>query len=622
VPGVPKQGYPLATQPRRRIFRVYPSMFRLFVSLAFTCALAPAGLATTAAALPEGTALVSPVEFAPMGDPGTFLFNRVADAAGSPVLEVTTVREISPSWAIQVAAPSLAPVAKNDTALLRFRGRVTKTLHETGQGRVRVTVQRMKGDFQRSAAAQFDLLPEWTDFQVPVRFASNYQPGEFGVYFGFGFSAQTVEIAGVSLVHYGKSVAYSDLPRSRVTYTGMAPDAPWRTAALERIEKIRKGDMAVFVTDTTGRPVPSARVSIEMRQHLFEFGTAVPFSLLMDESPQRDAYRKHLLSIFNAVGPENDLKWPAWAGDKGDNRKRTLAALHWLKDNNIPVRGHVLIWPGAKRLPASVAALIGTPRESEIPGLITAHIADIANATAGLVSEWDVLNEPFSHHQLMDLFGREIMADWFKAARQSLGPAVPLYFNDWGNHDLASDPVHTRHFIDTARFIMAHGGPINGLGLQAHIGGTPPSPESLLSTLDLYQKELGLPVRVTEFDFSIDDPQLHAAYTRDFLIAYFSHPLTAGIQFWGFWEKSHWRPEAALFNADWSERPAGTAVRTLLRETWWTNISGDTDAAGACTTRGFYGRYTIRATLGDRTIETEIRHLPGTIPTAVHLVLP
>lgn len=576
--------------------------------------------AETLASLPTGMPLVPAESYAHSGPEGNYRVRK-----NGATWEVATLQATSPSWAIQLIGKTTAPVSRGDTGLLRFRARLTHTLHETGQGRIRVVVQRAGGDYQRSAAAGFDLTPEWTEFFVPVRFAGNYAAQEIGVFFGFGFHAQTVEVADVSLTHYGTAVAFADLPRTRITYQGSAPDAAWRNAALARIEKIRKGDLAVFVLDANGAPVTGAEVQVEMTRHHFEFGTAAPFSLLMDQTATGDNYRRALFSIFNAVGPENDLKWPFWVGDRdthGQHKERTLAALRWLKEREIPVRGHVLIWPGQKRLPNFINALIGTPRQSEIPGHITRHMHEIADATAGYVSEWDVLNEPYSHHELMDMFGREIMADWFKTARAALGPDVPLYFNDWGNHDIAGDPIHLRHFIDTARFIMSKGGQIDGLGLQAHIGGVPPAPETLLATLDHYQKELGLPIRVTEYDFNTDDPQLNAAYTRDFLIAYFSHPLTVGFQFWGFWEKAHWRPQAALFDAEWRETPAGTATRELLRETWWTRAAGSSDASGRYATRGFHGRYTVRARLGERLVEAEVRHLPGTRPTTVYLVLP
>jgi Beta-1,4-xylanase len=601
-----------------------PPLLRL-VAFAFLAPLA--AVAQSAVKQPEppgGSPLISASEVSPLGKEELYKFKTIGPSS-SPVWEVVTLRDTSPAWAIQLVARSTAPVKKGDVALLRFRARVSHTEHETGQGQIRAVVQRAGGDFQRSATARFDLLPEWQDFFVPVRFASDYAAGEVGVYLGFGFHAQTVQVSDLALLHYGKKLAYEALPRTRVTYQGQAPDAPWRREAEARIEQIRKGDIAIEVVDADGRPVPAARVSVEMTRHHFEFGTAAPFSLLMSEGENGERFRETLFSIFNAVGPENDLKWPFWVGDRdnhGQHKERTLAALRWLKERDIPVRGHVFVWPAAKRLPKEIVALIGTPREKEIPGRVLEHIREISTATAGLVSEWDVLNEPFNHHQLMDLFGKEIMVDWFKTAREVLGPDVPLYFNDWGNHDLALDPVHLKHFIDTARFILDRGGPLDGLGLQCHIGGVPPSPESLLATLDHYQKELGLKVRATEFDFTTDDPELHAQYSRDFLIAYFSHPIVAGIQFWGFWEGAHWRPAAALYDKKWNERPAGTAVRTLIRDTWWTRASGETDVSGAYATRGFYGRYQVRATLDDREVEAELRHVPGASPTRLRLVLP
>jgi GH35 family endo-1,4-beta-xylanase len=573
------------------------------------------------AVLPQGVSLTQAGDFVISGDESLRHFTQ-SGPPDAPVWQIATLRDTSPAWAIQLIGRTTAAVAKNDVALLRFRGRVLGTLQETGQGQVRAVVQRAGGDFQRSAVARFDLSREWREFLVPVNFVGDYAAGEAAVFFGFGFPAQTVEISDVSLINYGKNVAYRDLPRTRITYEGAQPDAAWRRDALARIERIRKGDLAVYVTDAVGRPVSAASVSVEMERHHFPFGTAVPFPLLMDEGPDREPFRKAFLSIFNAATAENDLKWRFWEDNGPSGQARAVAALGWLKENKIAVRGHVFIWPAANRMPKKAVALIGTARQPEIPELIRKHIRDISAATSGMVGEWDVLNEPFSHHQLMDLFGRQIMADWFKTARAAVGPDVPLYFNDWGNHDIQGDPVHLQHFIDTARFILASGGPIDGLGLQAHIGGSPPSPATLLATLDHYQKELGLPVRVTEYDFDTDDRQLNADYTRDFLTAYFSHPLVAGIQFWGFWEKAHWRPRAALFDDAWNETPVGAATRKLLRETWWTRAEGVSGPSGHYATRGFYGDYIIRASLAGRTVESRVRHLPGTRPTAVSLVLP
>lgn len=583
-------------------------------------------LTVSATQLPEitvpqgGSSLIHPAQFHARGEPQTYAATSRGPTE-NPTWEIATLRDTSPAWAIQLSTPSTRPVERDDVALVRFRGRLLHTLQESGQGKVRLVVQETGGNYERSGIRALDLTREWQEFFVPVRFPKSYAPGEVGLYFEFGYAAQTVEIGDISLMHYGKQVAYGDLPRTRVTYAGAEPDARWRQDALARIEQIRKGELAVTVTDTAGRPIPGATVRIQMQRHHFEFGTAVQLKLLLEDSPDADRYRDVLLSLFNAVGPENDLKWPAWS-KSSENREKTVQALHWLRSQGLPVRGHVLAWPGRRYLPKDIVALFGTERQNEIPALLRAHIRDVITATQGLLTEWDVLNEPYSNRDLMDLFGPEIMAEWFKIARALLGPSVPLYFNDWGNHDLYGDPNHFRHFIDTARYILAQGGPIDGLGLQCHIGGIPTAPETLLKTLDAYQKELGLPIRATEFDFTTDDPSLHAQYTRDFLIAYFSHPSVVGIQYWGFWEKAHWKPVASLYNADWSERPAGTATRQMIREVWWTHAEGRTDDAGRYSVRGFYGTYTIVATHNESRSERTLSHLPGNSPTSITLSLP
>lgn len=72
---------------------------------------------------------------------------------------------------------------------------------------------------------------------------------------------------------------------------------------------------------------------------------------------------------------------------------------------------------------------------------------------------------------------------------------------------------------------------------------------------------------------------------------------------WGFWEKSHWLPLAAMYRADWSSKPNALAYNDLLFREWWTNEKGATDAAGRFATRGFKGTYNVTAAYG-RTIRT------------------
>ena len=71
---------------------------------------------------------------------------------------------------------------------------------------------------------------------------------------------------------------------------------------------------------------------------------------------------------------------------------------------------------------------------------------------------------------------------------------------------------------------------------------------------------------ITEFDIvTSEDEQLAADYTRDTLIAVFSHSAYTSFLLWGFWEGSHWKPEAASWNKDWSSRARGTGAGGMDR---------------------------------------------------------
>lgn len=113
---------------------------------------------------------------------------------------------------------------------------------------------------------------------------------------------------------------------------------------------------------------------------------------------------------------------------------------------------------------------------------------------------------------------------------------------------------------------------------------------------------------VTEYDLQTLDDQLHADHLRDLLTLSFSHPQMTGFVIWGFWEKRHWKPTAALFKNDWSERPAVKVWRDLVKTKWWTNTDLLTDAAGQSAADGFFGWYDITVEKDGKSKAFEIKH--------------
>lgn len=543
---------------------------------------------------------------------------QIVDTVGpefNKAWRVDTLRDTGSAAAIELRALTGRPVAKGDIGMIRFFARSRGSEDETGTARVLLVIRRNGVDWNSSYEGDFPLTRAWQEILVPFTWAQAFAPGEAAIMMRFGFKRQSVEIGGISAIHYGRSLELSALPRTRFSYAGREPGAQWRKEAMERIEKIRKGRIGLRVTDSDGRPLEDATVTIEQTRSAFEWGTALQMELLVVDSPDNLRYREVLQELFNAASTENDLKWPAWQGDWGraSIREQTLTGLRWLHDRGFHTRGHVLVWPGRKNLPREVQALLDTPRQGEIPSLVLDHIRAIARATKGLLEEWDVLNEPFTNHDLMDLFGNEIMVTWFRVAREEL-PHARLFLNDFSNHDATTDLAHVEHFERTARYLLEHHAPLDGLGLQAHFNGRPNAPENILAVLDRYQREFHLPVRVTEFDVWTSDEELQADFTRDFLILMFSHPSVIGVQFWGFWEGRHWRPSAAMYREDWSEKPSAGVYKDLVLRRWRSEFKAKTDTQGRWEGRGFFGDYRVTVTSGTHTHVSTFSLNSGTSP--------
>lgn len=384
-----------------------------------------------------------------------------------------------------------------------------------------------------------------------------------------------------------------------------APAQTWREAAEARIERIRKAELTVKVVRADGKPAEGVPVEVRMTKHAFGWGTAAAGRFLLGDGADSEKYRRAILDNFNMAVLENDLKWPQWERD----RDTPLAALKWFRANGIRVRGHTLVWPGWRWLPKDLKELAGDPEA--LRRRVLDHIRDEVSATRGLLEDWDVVNEPYTNHDLIDLLGREEMAAWFHAAR-GLDPAPVLYLNDFNILEAGGrDTAHQEHFYDTLRYLIDLGAPVGGIGIQGHFREVTP-PEKMLEILDRFS-EFNLPIRITEFDFETDDEKLQAEFTRDFLTLCFSHPRVDAFLMWGFWEGRHWRPKGAMLRKDWTPKPNYEVWRELVYGRWRTQAQGVTDARGGYSVRAFRGEYEISA--GGRTVR-------AACPGLVRIVLP
>ncbi len=430
----------------------------------------------------------------------------------------------------------------------------------------------------------------WKKVTFPFALNRAYNKGEGELFFTLGLQPQTVELGGIQLVDYGTTKKVADLPFTKLGYQGSEPTAAWRKAAEARIEKLRKGDLTVVVKNASGKPVPNAEVAIHMRKHAFLWGTAVSgVAFTGGRMPQETLarYKEEIKKNFNFAVMENETKWPQWANEA--SRPGTLATIDWLRENGLQVRGHNLVWPSWRNTNVK-AATDARDNPAALAKVITDHIAETTAALRGRLVDWDVINETFTNHDLMDILGRHAMVDWFQAARAG-DPQAKLYINDFNILE-GDDKPHQDDYAQTIQYLIDQRAPVDGIGLQSHFPARVTGIDDLLKRFDRFSA-FGKELEITEFDINTQDEATQADYTRDFLTVAFSQPAVKAFLMWGFWEGAHWRPTGAMLRRDWSAKPNYDIYRDLVFNKWWTNASGKTNRTGTYTARGFLGEYDI-----------------------------
>lgn len=501
---------------------------------------------------------------------------------------LTTPKQPAETWDLRIFSKELAGVNKDDVLWVRFFLRGRDSRDETGESRTTFVFETADEKHAKSLDLTVSAGLEWREYQFPFTCRHGRAAEESMFSFRFGFRPQVLEVGGLEIWNYGSAKTVEQLPRTQVDYLGREPDAAWRKKAEARIEKIRKAPLKIRLVDTWGKPVAGAELRVRQLRHAFGFGTAVNGEWLLGSSEDCRKYRETVENYFSKVVFEDELKWPNWEQNKGARRDITMRALDWLNQRKIGIRGHVLVWPSWRYLPKDLPDLSDALLRQRIVG----HIWEILTATKGRMTEWDVINEPYAHHNLMDRLGAEAMAGWFREARTADSRPV-LFLNDYAG--LAAGGLwneHKRHFEETVQFLQKQKAPIGGVGLQCHFGWSVTPPEKALEELERWGK-LGLEVHLTEFDVETSDEMLQADYTRDLLTLSFSHPSVTSVMIWGFWEGRHWRPDAAMWRKDWTLKPNGKVWTELTRKIWWTEVTGKTDAHGRWATRGFLGEYQI-----------------------------
>jgi GH35 family endo-1,4-beta-xylanase len=521
-------------------------------------------------------------------------------------VRMTSKQAMRHSYNIQYDIDIHHPIANGDVLMLDGYVRLIESKAESGEGLIQVQVQRNERPYTKLLMLRLPLQKGWRRIQVPFMSKEDYPAGKTNFCLCIGDTIQVIDAGGFTLTNLGQDVNLESLPsteRNRLmTYEGRDANAPWREIAAKNIEKLRKGDLSITVTDNDGKPISGATVDVQMTKHSFRFGTAVHSSIFDPNAKfwtSRPEDTQKFLQIvkdnFNFVTHESNLKWPCWI--EPARRKAADKLIDWLMENDIALRGHAMVWPGWSHgkyahVPQPIIDLTKYPaNRDKVAQLVLEHIDTIGKVYGNKVTTWDVINEPTLHVDLTSyLGGDDVFIDWFKAARKA-APNARLVLNETTGGTVVSD----QYFYGMIKKLVANKTPIDAVGFQSHFGQTSIGIPQFLELLDKYAA-LGLMVDISEFDIEGYDAKYRADYTRDFMTACFSHPAVDTFIVWGFWANRHWRPERAMYDKNWNITPNGQAWLDLVKKQWWTSATGKTNDNGQYQLRGFNGQYQITIT--------------------------
>ncbi len=406
------------------------------------------------------------------------------------------------------------------------------------------------------------------------------------------------------------------------------------------IEKNRKGDAFITVTDDNGNVIPDVKIKATQKGHEFRFGANLFMLDELESDEKNDAYKKYFSDVFNmATIPFywNDLEpkrgEPRYAKDSPKFYRRPAPDLcmEFCEQNGIEPREHALayeyMFPKWLR-DASV---------EEIKSALEDRYQEMSSRYADKIRTIEVTNEMERESGTTKFYDEPDFVEWCFKLAEKYFPNNQLVINEmtgpcWNDRGRATDKYYAYTEAN-----MLKGARIDAIGMQYHLfykrenfyNGAKSSvdPENLYKHMDLYSN-LGKPLQVTEvtvpaYSWEPEDEQVQADVIEWLYSIWFSHPNVEQIIYWnlidGYAYLDDPSPEnikasqgdmsigenyfhGGLLRFDLSPKPAYLRIKELVNERWHTETVAVTDGDGRASFRGFYGQYEIEITANGKTV--------------------
>src|SRR3954463_10484477 len=283
------------------------------------------------------------------------------------------------------------------------------------------------------------------------------------------------------------------------------------------------------------------------------FGAAIAASKLGDST-----YSTILRREFNAITPENEMKWDATEPSRNSfNFSNGDRIASQASSQGARLRGHALLWH--QQQPGWAQGLSGSAlRQAAIN-----HVTQVATHYKGKVYAWDVVNEAFAdgggggrRDSSLQRTGNGWIEAAFRAARAA-DPGAKLCYNDYNTDGVNAKSTGIYNMVQDFK---ARGVPIDCVGFQSHLSNS--APGDYQANLQRFAN-LGVEVQITELDISgSNQAAVYGTVTR----ACMAVARCAGITVWGIRDSDSWRTgqNPLLFDGSGNKKPAYDAVLSAL----------------------------------------------------------
>ncbi|MBQ7386635.1 MAG: endo-1,4-beta-xylanase [Clostridia bacterium] len=418
-----------------------------------------------------------------------------------------------------------------------------------------------------------------------------------------------------------------------------------QTIVADNIEKHRKGDMNIILTDKDGNALGGAKIKVTQKTHEFKYGANIFMLDEMENDEKNEEYKKSFKKIFNLatipfywsyLEPEKDKPRYAVDSPKIYRRPPTDLCVNFCFENGIEPKCHCLNydnyipdWLDGNDIDAHKAAL-------------EKRFAELSERYADVIPSWEVTNEtlegvkyPYNAKPVprSSFYFEDDFVEWSFRLADKYFPNNRLIINEYlifNERDFNEN--RSMYYMQIERLIKNGITHLDSIGMQYHSFFSKEDeerfacmrydPAYLYRVLDRYAK-LGKNIQMTEitipaYSNSAEDEAVQAELIEKIYTVFFSHPAMEAIIYWNLPDGyAAFAPQgdmtagenkyyAGLLRFDLSKKPAYHVIDEMFNKRYRTNTEICTDSLGRAALRGFYGDYELEITLNGKKYTREL----------------